>query len=122
MGFRNIRQDMLNNSNKTWDSCFNTVFAQQIVPHAQLPNQWSILGMPPALIPEAFSTMTHQDPTWNMDPGDLYPVTNSSSLPRALMSLSPSMWHQRLSYPGDDVLRSLVSRHFISCNKEKSPH
>ncbi|GKF98978.1 hypothetical protein Tco_0297761, partial [Tanacetum coccineum] len=41
-----------------------------IVPHAQLPNQSSILGPPPTLIPEAFSTMTHQDPTWNnMDPG-----------------------------------------------------
>nr|GEY79367.1 ribonuclease H-like domain-containing protein [Tanacetum cinerariifolium] len=54
--------------------------------------------------------------------GDLYPVTNPSSLPSALMSLSPSTWHQRLGHPGDDVLRSLVTRNFISCNKEKSFH
>ncbi|GKA45187.1 ribonuclease H-like domain-containing protein [Tanacetum coccineum] len=49
--------------------------------------------------------------------GDLYPVTKPSSLPSALMSLSPSTWHQRLGHPGNDVLRSLSS-----CNKEKSPH
>ncbi|GKB05788.1 ribonuclease H-like domain-containing protein [Tanacetum coccineum] len=54
--------------------------------------------------------------------GDLYPVTNPSSLPSALMSLNPSKWHQRLGHSGDDVLRSLVSRNFISYNKEKSPH
>ncbi|GKA92548.1 ribonuclease H-like domain-containing protein [Tanacetum coccineum] len=54
--------------------------------------------------------------------GDLYPVTKLSSLPSALMSLSPSTWHQRLGHPGDGVLRSLSSRNFISCNKEKSPH
>nr|GEZ00598.1 ribonuclease H-like domain-containing protein [Tanacetum cinerariifolium] len=54
--------------------------------------------------------------------GDLYPVTKLSSLLNALMSLSTSTWHQRLSHPSDDVLRSLSSRNFISCNKEKSPH
>ncbi|GKF34051.1 ribonuclease H-like domain-containing protein, partial [Tanacetum coccineum] len=54
--------------------------------------------------------------------GDLYPVTQPSSLPSALMSLSSSTWHQRLGHPGDEVLRSLVSRNFISCNKEKSHH
>ncbi|GJU38810.1 ribonuclease H-like domain-containing protein [Tanacetum coccineum] len=32
------------------------------------------------------------------------------------------MWHQRLGHPGDEVLRSLVSRNFVSCNKEKSQH
>ncbi|GJW57399.1 ribonuclease H-like domain-containing protein [Tanacetum coccineum] len=52
--------------------------------------------------------------------GDLYPVTKPSSLPSALLSISPTMWHQRLGHPGEDVLRSLVSRSFISCNKEKS--
>ncbi|GJZ42787.1 ribonuclease H-like domain-containing protein [Tanacetum coccineum] len=54
--------------------------------------------------------------------GDLYPVTKPSSLPSALMSLGPSTWHQRLGHPGDAVLHSLVSRNFISCKKEKSPH
>ncbi|GKE60317.1 ribonuclease H-like domain-containing protein, partial [Tanacetum coccineum] len=34
--------------------------------------------------------------------------------------VSPSTWHQRLRHPGEDVLRSLVSRQFISCTKEKS--
>nr|GEY44336.1 ribonuclease H-like domain-containing protein [Tanacetum cinerariifolium] len=31
--------------------------------------------------------------------GDLYPVTKPSSLPSALMSLSPSTWHQCLGHP-----------------------
>ncbi|GJY69936.1 ribonuclease H-like domain-containing protein, partial [Tanacetum coccineum] len=55
-------------------------------------------------------------------PGDLYPVTQPSSLPSALMSLSSSTWHQRLGHPGNEVLRSLVSRNFISCNKDTSHH
>ncbi|GJT16309.1 ribonuclease H-like domain-containing protein [Tanacetum coccineum] len=54
--------------------------------------------------------------------GDLYPVTKSSTLPAAFLSTSSSMWHQRLGHPSDEVLRSLVSRQFISCNKEKSSH
>nr|GFB94930.1 ribonuclease H-like domain-containing protein [Tanacetum cinerariifolium] len=54
--------------------------------------------------------------------GDLYPVTKPSTLPTALLSTSSSMWHQRVGHPGDEVLRSLVSRQFISCNKEKSSH
>nr|GEV32347.1 RNA-directed DNA polymerase, eukaryota [Tanacetum cinerariifolium] len=54
--------------------------------------------------------------------GDLYPVTQSSSLLSALMSLISSTWHQLLDHPGDEVLRSLVSRNFISYNKEKSQH
>ncbi|GJV11616.1 ribonuclease H-like domain-containing protein [Tanacetum coccineum] len=53
---------------------------------------------------------------------DLYPVTKPSTIPTALVSTSSSTWHQRLSHPGDEVLRSLISRHFISCNKEKSTH
>ncbi|GKA09271.1 ribonuclease H-like domain-containing protein [Tanacetum coccineum] len=54
--------------------------------------------------------------------GDLYPVTPPSPIPKALLSVSPTTWHQRLGHPGEDVLRSLVSRQFISCNKEKSSH
>ncbi|GJX47632.1 ribonuclease H-like domain-containing protein, partial [Tanacetum coccineum] len=54
--------------------------------------------------------------------GDLYPVTQPSHIPHALLSVSPSTWHQRLRHPEEEVLRSLVSRQFISCNKEKSPH
>ncbi|GJY63626.1 ribonuclease H-like domain-containing protein [Tanacetum coccineum] len=54
--------------------------------------------------------------------GDLYPVTKPSTSPTAFLSISASMWHQRLGYPGDQVLRSLVFSHFISCNKEKSSH
>ncbi|GJY07062.1 ribonuclease H-like domain-containing protein [Tanacetum coccineum] len=54
--------------------------------------------------------------------GDLYPVTKPSTSPTAFLSISASTWHQRLGHPGDEVLRSLVSRRFISCNKEKAPH
>ncbi|GJS44557.1 ribonuclease H-like domain-containing protein [Tanacetum coccineum] len=54
--------------------------------------------------------------------GDLYPVTKPSTSPTTFLSTSASTWHQRLGHPGDEVLRSLVSRHFISCNKEKAPH
>ncbi|GJT66042.1 ribonuclease H-like domain-containing protein [Tanacetum coccineum] len=49
--------------------------------------------------------------------GDLYPVTKPSTLPAAFVSTSSTMWHQRLGHPRDEVLRSLSSRHFISCNK-----
>ncbi|GJX24324.1 ribonuclease H-like domain-containing protein [Tanacetum coccineum] len=52
--------------------------------------------------------------------GDLYPVTQPSSLPSALMSLGSSTWHQRLGHLGNEVLRSLVSCNFISCNKDTS--
>ncbi|GKC09208.1 putative reverse transcriptase domain-containing protein [Tanacetum coccineum] len=54
--------------------------------------------------------------------GDLYPVTSPSPTPHALLSVSPSTWHQRLGHPGEDVLRSLKSRQYISYNKEKSSH
>ncbi|GJX49132.1 ribonuclease H-like domain-containing protein [Tanacetum coccineum] len=46
----------------------------------------------------------------------------SSNLPVAFVSTSSSTWHQRLGYPGDEVLHSLTSRRFISCNKGKSSH
>ncbi|GJS23643.1 ribonuclease H-like domain-containing protein [Tanacetum coccineum] len=53
---------------------------------------------------------------------DLYPVTQPSPIPNALLSVSHSTWHQRLRHHREEVLRSLVSRHFIYCNKEKFPH
>ncbi|GJV42719.1 ribonuclease H-like domain-containing protein [Tanacetum coccineum] len=54
--------------------------------------------------------------------GDLYHVTQPSLTPHALLSVSLTTWHQRLGHPGEEVFRSLVSRQFISCNKDKSPH
>ncbi|GJV22662.1 ribonuclease H-like domain-containing protein [Tanacetum coccineum] len=54
--------------------------------------------------------------------GDLYPFTKPSTSPTAFLLTSSSTWHQHLGHPGDEVLRSLVSRYFISCNKEKSTH
>nr|GEY37866.1 hypothetical protein [Tanacetum cinerariifolium] len=54
--------------------------------------------------------------------GDLYPVIKSSNLPVGFVYTSSSTWHQRLGHPGDEVLRSLTSHHFISCNKEESAH
>ncbi|GKD82044.1 ribonuclease H-like domain-containing protein, partial [Tanacetum coccineum] len=54
--------------------------------------------------------------------GDLYPVIKPSPIPSALLSISPSTWHQHLRHPGAKVLRSLISRNYILCNKEKSSH
>nr|GEX67585.1 hypothetical protein [Tanacetum cinerariifolium] len=53
---------------------------------------------------------------------DLYPVAKPSTSLTAFLSTSASTWHQHLGHSGDEVLRSLVSRRFISCNKEKSSH
>nr|GEW61157.1 ribonuclease H-like domain-containing protein [Tanacetum cinerariifolium] len=50
--------------------------------------------------------------------GDLYPVTQPCPIPHAFLT-SQHMWHQRLGHPGSEVLRRLVSRNLISCNKEK---
>ncbi|GKA65026.1 ribonuclease H-like domain-containing protein [Tanacetum coccineum] len=52
--------------------------------------------------------------------GDLYPVTQPSPIPHAFLT-NQHMWHQRLGHPGSEVLRHLVSRNLISCNKEKPP-
>nr|GEV19081.1 ribonuclease H-like domain-containing protein [Tanacetum cinerariifolium] len=54
--------------------------------------------------------------------GDLYPVTKPKTLLAAFVSTSSTIWHQRLGHLGDEVLRSLSSRRFISCNKAKSTH
>nr|GEX15696.1 ribonuclease H-like domain-containing protein [Tanacetum cinerariifolium] len=54
--------------------------------------------------------------------GDLYPVTKPPTLSDAFVSTSSTTWHQRLGRDGDELLRSLSSRHFISCNKAKSTH
>nr|GEX85907.1 copia protein [Tanacetum cinerariifolium] len=80
------------------------------------------------ILPSAFSTIAHRDPTWNMDTindfltrrillrcdssGDLYLVTLPSLTPHALLSVSPSTWHQRLGHPGKDVLHSLKSHQY----------
>ncbi|GJZ28889.1 ribonuclease H-like domain-containing protein [Tanacetum coccineum] len=50
--------------------------------------------------------------------GDLYPVTPPSPIHHAFLT-SQHTWHQRLGHPGSEVLRRLVSRNLISCNKEK---
>nr|GEX83667.1 hybrid signal transduction histidine kinase M [Tanacetum cinerariifolium] len=49
-------------------------------------------------------------------------VTKPSTLLVAFMSTSSTTWHQRLGHLGDEVLRSLSYRKFISCNKAKSTH
>ncbi|GKE56820.1 hypothetical protein Tco_1496005, partial [Tanacetum coccineum] len=41
--------------------------------------------------------------------GDLYPVTQPSPISHALLSVSPSTWHQPLEHPEDEVLRFFVS-------------
>nr|GEW36712.1 hypothetical protein [Tanacetum cinerariifolium] len=50
----------------------------------------------------AFNTETLQDATigaWNIDTGDLYPVTAPSSIPHVFL-ISPYTWHQHLGHPG----------------------
>ncbi|XP_042756670.2 LOW QUALITY PROTEIN: retrovirus-related Pol polyprotein from transposon RE1 [Lactuca sativa] len=50
--------------------------------------------------------------------GDLYPVTKPS--PQVFLSLSSSLWHQRLGHPSQPVLKQLISSNSISCNKNDS--
>ncbi|XP_071712480.1 uncharacterized protein [Rutidosis leptorrhynchoides] len=49
---------------------------------------------------------------------DLYPITNSVlqhlSKPSAFTALSTDIWHHRLGHPGDEVLRSLSNKKFIT--------
>nr|GEV98114.1 ribonuclease H-like domain-containing protein [Tanacetum cinerariifolium] len=106
--------------------------------YAYMPNA---LHCQATMVPQAFQTMTPQDPSWNMDTGAssqladntdnqtqklllccdstgyLHPVTHppSPSTPSALLSFSHSTWHRRLGHPGDNV-----TSHLISCNKSKS--
>ncbi|GJV55969.1 ribonuclease H-like domain-containing protein [Tanacetum coccineum] len=70
----------------------------------------------------ASASQSYHQTTPSSDPGNLYPVTKPSTSPTAFLSTSASTWHQRLGHLGDEVLRSLVSRQFISSNKEKSSH
>ncbi|GJR29769.1 ribonuclease H-like domain-containing protein [Tanacetum coccineum] len=50
--------------------------------------------------------------------GDVYPVMQPSPIPHAFLT-SQHTWHQQLGHPRSEVLRRLVSRNLISCNKEK---
>ncbi|GJX73559.1 ribonuclease H-like domain-containing protein [Tanacetum coccineum] len=52
--------------------------------------------------------------------GGFYLVTPPSLIPHAFL-VSQHTWHQRLGYPGGEVLCRLVSSNFISYNKEKPP-
>nr|GEV45497.1 hypothetical protein [Tanacetum cinerariifolium] len=54
--------------------------------------------------------------------GDLYSVTKPSPLPTAFVTTSSSIWHQRLGHPRDDVLHTLSTPNFISCDKTKTSH
>ncbi|GJY80618.1 ribonuclease H-like domain-containing protein [Tanacetum coccineum] len=95
--------------------------------------------------PQAFHTMTLQDPGWNMDTGasshlagntdyqtgrllircdstgDLYPVTQQPPFqsPVVLLAFSSTTWNRRLGHPEEDVLRRLESSNLISRNKSK---
>ncbi|GKC13425.1 hypothetical protein Tco_1010207 [Tanacetum coccineum] len=42
--------------------------------------------------------------------GDLYPITQPSPIPHALLSVNPTTWHRHLGHPDKEVLRSLLSR------------
>nr|GEW51341.1 ribonuclease H-like domain-containing protein [Tanacetum cinerariifolium] len=92
-------------------------------------------------LPHAFTTGTLQDPaSVEFDPfgfsvkdfqtrrvllrcdsnGPLYSVTNPFPIPQVYLTIQYT-WHQRLGHPGSEVLRSVISNNYISCNKEKSP-
>nr|GEU84902.1 hypothetical protein [Tanacetum cinerariifolium] len=73
------------------------------------------------LIKELVSLGTIENLSMLIGIGDLYPVTKPLTL-LTFVSTSSTTWHQRLGHPRDEVLYSLTSRHFISCNKEKSKH
>ncbi|GJX81465.1 ribonuclease H-like domain-containing protein, partial [Tanacetum coccineum] len=45
--------------------------------------------------------------------GDLYPVTKTSPTPSALLSISPSMWHQRLGHPAQEQ-PSITTAHSLT--------
>ncbi|XP_071700227.1 uncharacterized protein [Rutidosis leptorrhynchoides] len=53
---------------------------------------------------------------------DLYPLTTSVlhhlCKPSTFAALSSDIWHHRLGHSGDEVLRSLSNKKFISCNKQ----
>ncbi|GKE30788.1 ribonuclease H-like domain-containing protein [Tanacetum coccineum] len=83
----------------------------------------AVLSGQSTTLPHAFNTKTLHDPVfgaWNMDTGNLYPVTAPSPIPHAFL-VSQHVWNQRLGHPGGEVLRRLVFSNFISCNKEKPP-
>jgi hypothetical protein len=48
----------------------------------------------------------------------IYGTLSQNLLPQVFLSSSSSVWHQRLGHPGDQVLKSLISNKFISCNKK----
>nr|GEV43723.1 ribonuclease H-like domain-containing protein [Tanacetum cinerariifolium] len=59
------------------------------------------------LLPNAFGTMTLDDPTWNMDTCassylNSHTLTKPSPIPSALLSVSPSTWHERLGHPSEE--------------------
>nr|GEW81310.1 ribonuclease H-like domain-containing protein [Tanacetum cinerariifolium] len=139
-------EGVVNPKNKTHSGIFRDVYAFK--GSLGRSRARGVLGTAPCVLHSAFSTMANRDPTWHMDTGassdlnshtikdfftrhilfrcdssgNIYPVTSPSLTPHALLSVSPSTWHQRLEHPGEDVLHSLMSRQFISCNKEKSSH
>ncbi|XP_071694443.1 uncharacterized protein [Rutidosis leptorrhynchoides] len=53
---------------------------------------------------------------------DLYPIINTMlqhlTKPSTFAALSPNIWHHRLGHPGDEIIRSLSNKKFISCNKQ----
>ncbi|GJZ67420.1 ribonuclease H-like domain-containing protein [Tanacetum coccineum] len=89
-----------------WPNTNNRPHPRSLVPSQPHPGQ-GLLGPAPAQYGSQATTL---------------PITKPSTTPTAFLSTSASTWHQCLGHPGDKVIRSLVSSHFSSCNKDKSPH
>nr|GEW06631.1 ribonuclease H-like domain-containing protein [Tanacetum cinerariifolium] len=90
---------------------YYTAGPAQSVPAQSIPNPRKA-----TVLPHAFTAGTLQDPSfsaWNMDTGDLYPVTAPFLIPHAFL-VSQHTWHQCLGHLGSNVLRRLVSNNVIS--------
>ncbi|GKC48257.1 ribonuclease H-like domain-containing protein [Tanacetum coccineum] len=55
--------------------------------------------------------------------GDLYPVTQPSITPHALLSVSTTTWHQRLGHPEEEkyAMELLERAHMSNCNATRTP-
>ncbi|GKA05992.1 ribonuclease H-like domain-containing protein [Tanacetum coccineum] len=108
----------------------STIFNSRIYPSVLVGDEKSILvtNTGHSTLPTPYRTLHLNNRLMGgiVDPSNLLRfdkqrVTLSSHSPSYLkLSGDSKTWHQRLSHPGSEVLRSLVSNNLISCNKTQS--
>jgi len=59
---------------------------------------------------------------WCESKGELYPIKNPDTSQSTFVTLTSSLWHDRLGYPGTLVLNSLRKNKLIECNQIKDTH